>query len=230
MSARGLSLLGPQIYLWLQLPCSFCLFLVSTLCFLANGPLLFISPRLHGHTVLDETQGSLLKETSPPALGKHRRKTISEHGFTNFLQNKLGKLCHQIVSIRIPGTSAHYMPCKSSGSLSLLKQQICTFCVAPNICNSAATKYISVASGLKSQSSLIVTGSIKPSSIALWGVLLLIQESTGGSVGGTIVRLRADRMGSSLCRRRNIWKHTVNVSENKNVSWELNSGKTKMKA
>lgn len=67
----------------------------------------FISPRLHRHTVLDETQCSLLKEMSRSALGRHKRKIISEHEFTNFLQNKLGKLCHQILSIGIPGTSAH---------------------------------------------------------------------------------------------------------------------------
>lgn len=97
MSARGLSLRGPQIHLWLQLPCAFCLFLVSTPCFLANGLLLFISPWRHGHTVLDETQGSLLKEmspTPPPTLGKHKRKTISEFqsmGLQTFCKNKLGK-------------------------------------------------------------------------------------------------------------------------------------------
>lgn len=95
VSARGLSLRGPQIHLWLQVPCAFCLFLVSTPCFLANGLLLFISPRRQGHTVLDETQGSLLKETSPapppPRPWQAQKKNhfrISEHGFTNFLQKQ----------------------------------------------------------------------------------------------------------------------------------------------
>lgn len=108
VSARGLSLLGPQIHLWLQLPSAFCSLLVLTLCFLANGPLHFISPRLHGHTVLDETQGSLLKEPSPPALGKARKENhFRAWGLRTFCKTSLGKLCHQIVSIRIPGTSAH---------------------------------------------------------------------------------------------------------------------------
>lgn len=102
---RTFSLLGPQIHLWLQSPCSFCLFplCVSWLMVCSR----FISPCLHRNIVLDETQCSLLKELSASALGKHKRKIISEHEFTNFLQNKLGKLCHQTLSISIPGTSAH---------------------------------------------------------------------------------------------------------------------------
>lgn len=118
------------------------------------------------------------------------------------------------------------MLCKSSGSLSLLKQQICTFCVAPNICNSAATKYISVASGLTSQSSLIVTGSIQPSNIAHWGVFRRALEGRWeeklchwGQIGWAAVFAEGGTAGN-----------TVDVSENKQVSSELNSGKMKMKA
>lgn len=41
------------------------------------------------------------------ASGTQKYEIISEPKFTNFAQNKLGKLDSQIVSISIPGTFAH---------------------------------------------------------------------------------------------------------------------------